>query len=143
MSETPTHVPTLPEVMSVSMILGNPMESARIARLVVAVPTEPAHESTPSQRPAACRSSILSPPARPTSALARARGAEKTSSNDVPAVASTSPSDTSAHSTAAPRLRSMISGRPPPWAATISAMYRISGPLVLQIPVQTMVGLTI
>ena len=126
--------------MSLSITFGTPKGRARMTCVAVVVPTAPAHEMIPSQRPAAWSSRILAAPARPTRSMAVARGAAKTSSILVPVVARTSSSETSAQSTAAPRLRSMMSGRPP-CSATCSARCRISAPLVLHIPAQTIVGL--
>ena len=139
MSLFPSHRLTSLGAMSVSITFGTPNGSARITCVAVVVPTAPAHEMIPSHRPAACSSRILTAPARPTSSMAAARGAAKTSSTGVPVAARTSWSEMSAQSTAAPRLRSMTSGLPP-CSATCAARKRISTPFVLHIPVTTIVG---
>ena len=142
MSLLPTQVPMSPEVMSVSMILGTPKGRARITRVAVDVPTDPAQDNTPSHSLREYSSRILAAPARPTRSLASARGAASTSWILTSVQARTSWRETSAQSTAPPRLRSMIMGLPP-WAATISARNLTSAPLVLHMPVQMMVGLLI
>src|SRR5574340_408932 len=139
MSFVPSQTLTSPDAMSVSMILGTPNGSARMTMVAVFVPVAPAHETIPSQRPAARISRIFAAPADPTIPIAVARGAAKTSSARVPVAARTSRSGTSAHSASAPRLRSMTIGSPPA-SATASARCRISVPFVSSIPATTIFG---
>ncbi len=61
--------------MSLSITFGTPNGSARMTIVAVVVPTAPAHEMIPSQRPAACSSRILAAPACPTRSMAAALGA--------------------------------------------------------------------
>ncbi len=75
MSLLPSHRLTSLGAMSVSITFGTPNGSARMTCVAVVVPTAPAHEMIPSQRPAACSSRILTAPAWPTSPMAVARGA--------------------------------------------------------------------